>query len=124
MFDVSSTGSKVRLIATIYFILSEIGLFIGGIFFCINYFDSDFGMYFLMLIIGSIISYVTYVFLSAFGELVENSSIIAYYAQTNSNTSEEFYREKSDDYWECSKCGKFNHKTVGTCGCGTKKSDN
>ena len=100
-----------------------------------------------ILAIGFVVSYLSVIMMVAFGELVENSSTIVKYLEKTTlkdakNKEEESIFKDTEKpivntisgsntvgktttmtgFWVCSKCGRQNHNTVGTCGCGQDKN--
>lgn len=141
-------GGKLKIIASVFFVLELIGSIIGAI--AAMYEDVIIGI--IILVAGVFVSYLMNVGMYAFGELVENSTIIAsnitgYSLQANNASNNHLSKlEMSDaqvlasasqrnayvsnntmrntnvpEFWTCSVCGKSNHRTVGTCGCGNRK---
>lgn len=121
MFE--NSGTKIRNYANVLFIISIVAVIICAIVFGRDaYGDFSFGSFILIAVVGILVSYISCLFLSAFGELVENSGIIAYNTEKTVTSNQEIIkRQSSDDYWTCPNCKKSNHKSTGTCGCGTRR---
>lgn len=120
----NNVGEKIKVIAVLGFVLGIIATIIGAIVAIGTSFLSAIGI----LIFGFFGSYLSVVVIYAFGELVENSTIIA--TNTGENLRTKAFNHPlvvsdskySDEYWKCSVCGKSNHKTAGTCGCGNRRN--
>lgn len=132
MFE--NAGGQIKVIAKFLFVLEVIGSFFLAKSVADNVIDMEFLVTAIVFIAGVVVSYLSVIAIIAFGELVENSSIIAENVERIAELQEEAAKEKelskkydlaktepNADHWVCSKCGKLNHKTVGTCGCGNAK---
>lgn len=145
MFE--NAGKKVKDIAMVLFAVELLGVIIVAIQSSRSYYSDEFDFWRFILIagIGFVVSYVSVIAIVAFGELVENSNRCAnalermqHYVKNNSGASgivsdsnvskvEPIFRDESSSkptdgvksgFWVCPQCGKVNHQTVGTCGCG------
>ena len=133
MFE--NIGGKLKAAALGVFILEIIGTVAASIFAAIKSGGFDFVMFLIVLVVGIVVSYLSVVMLYAFGELVENSAIIVRQVEkinvsatgTESNVKGSsprlnmLRRSSNGEYWNCPNCGMSNHKTAGSCGCGSRK---
>lgn len=142
MFD--NIGGKIKGIAIIFFIFELVCVFFSGIAAMASG-DEGFFIGIVIMVAGFFISYLSVILFYAFGELVENSAIIA---ENTGEYRDTYAREHPlldrsvtssvvtpisnighsnasqavvSDYWKCPTCGRTNHKTSGTCGCGQKR---
>ena len=82
----------------------------------------------LIMVGGSVLSWVSSFVLYGFGELVENSSTIATNMNSkqtvsDSRTGESSGTTSSGKYWTCPNCKKQNPLTTSICICGTPKPE-
>ena len=128
MFD--NIGGKVKAIAMGVFVLEIVAAVISAIVFAVV--AESFWPFLVILVAGVVIAYLSVMMLYAFGELVENTTVIARQvgkiAVSNaSNAAEDtsYYtllkRPANADFWICPNCRTSNHKTAGSCGCGARK---
>ena len=143
----ADAGSAIQRYAKGLFVVEVIASVITGIIVWTEVGDVEGFWAFCGITVGGIIvAYIFSLFLCAFGQLVENSEIIAQEASSveekkeiisSSAVNEEekkydLFRNISSnynttkkpsgpDFWTCENCKRSNHKTVGTCGCGTRK---
>lgn len=73
MYD--NIGAKIKSLATWVFVVEAIASIIGGIFILIDELDLLIGL--LLLLLGPVVAYVSTWLLYGFGQLIENSDIIA-----------------------------------------------
>lgn len=138
MFE--NVGEKIKGFAQFIFWL-EVILAIVFAFIYVNDTGSDFWIFFVIVGAAFVIGYLSVIMLVAFGELVENTYYIRKILErmdTKEGTSLLFPRKEAEvnkiqnntistpntpkpDFWICPQCGRENHKTVGTCGCGQEK---
>jgi len=132
-----STGTKIQVLAFIVLIIEVLTSVITGIAVAVE--NESFWMFLVIAVGGSIGSYIFYLFLQAFGELVEDTRYIAnnmeerktepqpsvtYNSWPDSNESVVYKpQQKIKGGWTCKQCGKVNASYVGTCGCGARKTD-
>ena len=112
MFE--NTGSKIRYIAIAIFILS----IIGSIIIWTTYDSLEIALVVLA------VSYIQWLLMNAIGEILENTETIIYKLSESNSSNQGYFGSMQlvgEDYWKCPNCKKINHKTVGTCGCGTRK---
>ena len=151
----NNIGSKIKTIAVIFFTIEMLGIIISALVAC----GEDFFAGAIIFVVGFMAAYLSVILIYAFGELVENSSIIAantYGMSSSSNhpflnansassigganqvpinpnstgsSMHPLFKEEppikkdtTPDYWVCQNCGRANHKTTGTCGCGQRKT--
>ena len=130
MFE--NIGGKLKSLAWVVFGLELIGVALLAV--ALSDMANNFNfLTFALVIVGGIItSCLSVMMLYAFGELVENSAIISrnvgkILASNSSNEAEDtsYYtllkRPANADFWICPNCRTSNHKTAGSCGCGTRK---
>lgn len=140
-----NSGGKVKGVTIIWFILQLVLTVALAIVFGFDRFDgeSDFlPLQFFGIIIGGILySYLSTIFLYAFGQLVESTESIEYLTQEmlekmdisttrnnlntgrNSNIPQNLniLQNPGNSQWQCSKCGRINMMYAGTCGCGNTR---
>lgn len=122
----NNVGKQIKgLVATIAIIEIIACVIIGIVVACIDFED----MWWIGLIIilgGFFATWISYLFLYAYGELVDKTcSIESFLTKSNSSSSvANQNRTAGPNEWKCSKCGTINQNYVGTCGCGQLKSEN
>ena len=126
MFD--NIGERIKELALSIFVIEVIAAVVSGIIMIVAGGDDLIVVGILTMIIGSALAYLSVILIYAFGELVENSTIIANCVANNeearTNSSPRFAKKNiGPDYWLCPKCGKSNHNTAGTCACGHRKEN-
>lgn len=149
----NNIGSKIKVIAIIFFTLEMLGIIISSL----VVLGESFLMGGVVFVGGFMAAYLSVVLIYAFGELVENSAIIASNTSGMSGSSRHPFmnsgstigganqvpinpnstgssmhplfrdeppvkKDTTPDYWVCPNCGRANHKTAGTCGCGQRKT--
>ena len=142
MFD--DIGGKIKGLATFICWVGIIVCVILGIVMIVNAtggYRTDGGMVvagILIIVIGSLLSWVGSFVLYGFGELVENSTelvIMKDQEMKRAKRKEDLEQGKQDpvaqpstssrvsyaNYWKCPKCGKQNPPTTSTCLCGGEK---
>lgn len=132
MFD--NIGGKIQVLAKIICWIGIIACIIVGIIIIVNatqyrYTRTDEVFIGIVVIIGgSIFSWIGSFVLYGFGELVENSSLIRYELSkrnSSSNTLETSSvlqsESTSEPFWVCPHCTKHNPPTLQVCVCGTRK---
>ena len=137
MFD--SIGQKIKELAKTLFTVEVIVAILTGIALMCTGED--------VLVIGGIctailgcgVAYISALVFYAFGELVDNSTKVADYVEKEAQAKKDdkpLIDKKPElgavvysrnhivgpDFWTCPGCGKSNHKTTGTCGCGQSKT--
>lgn len=142
MFD--NIGEKIKELALSIFVIEIIATVISGIVMIASGGDGLIIGGIVVIIVGIAASYLSVILIYAFGELVENSSVIAnyIYEQNDANGRAPVVTGGADhapgvflteavgtpghkiepEFWRCPRCGKSNHKTTGTCGCGQSKA--
>ncbi len=119
----NNTGKQIKnLVATIASIEVIACVIIGIVVACID-FDDMWWIGLIIIVGGLLITWISYLFMYAYGELVDKTcSIENYLTQNNGSSSQE--RVAGPNEWQCSKCGTINQNYVGTCGCGQTKAEN
>jgi len=142
MFE--NPGGKIKSIVKTVFIIEVIAVVIAAI---AAWNDmGEFLLFVVILAVGIGISYLSALGLFAFGELVENSTIIAYNVERKSMPPRNIIQPQQprnnpdsittktyqstpinpkntnkNAFWVCPTCHKENQMICGTCGCGTKR---
>ena len=138
MFE--NPGGKIKSIVKTVYIIEVIAVVIAAI---AAWNDmGEFWLFVVILALGIGVAYLSAIGLYAFGELVENSTIIAENSSRTSapprniitpqsTTSSESITTKTyqthpkntnkNAFWVCPTCHKENQMICGTCGCGTKR---
>ena len=142
MFD--NIGEKIKELALSIFVIEVIAAVVSGIFLIFSGGDGLIIGGIITIIVGIAVAYLSVILIYAFGELVENSSIIANYISNEEDSKScapligkgaesapgVYITETigtpghkiEPDFWRCPRCGKSNHRTTGTCGCGQQKT--
>ena len=121
-----NVGKQIKDLASIVALIEAVASVITGIIVaCIDFED----MWWIGAIIiagGLLFSWLSNLILYAFGELVDKTSLIESYLNTNktNSSSSTHNRIAGPNEWKCSKCGSVNQNYVGTCGCGQTKVAN
>lgn len=154
----NNIGSKIKTIAVVFFTLEMIGIIISAFAALFAGGSEGFILGAIIFVVGFMAAYLSVVLIYAFGELVENSAIIAANTYGMSSSSHHPFlnngtasigganqvpinpnstgssmhplfrdeppvkKDTTPDYWVCPNCGRANHKTAGTCGCGQRKT--
>ena len=137
MFD--NIGGKIKTLAEVVFVLNIIATFILAICAAVFSYELGFLWFLIVMVSGIVLAYVSVLIFYAFGELVENSTIIAKNIEKKSCSKESILDKKTDikvdaapksnlfksasqpNTWTCLNCGKSNPKTSGFCECGYRK---
>ena len=133
-------GGKIKGLAKVFAWIGIICSIIGGIVLFVISSNMRyngglyFGLGFVVIIIGSLISWISAWVMYGFGELIENTDIIAYNSQqkvssSNVNTSSQNtvnnplpINRNYGDTWVCKNCNEKNSNNINTCkGCGAYK---
>ena len=153
----NNIGSKIKTIAVVFFTLEMIGVIISALASLFAGGAEGFIIGVIIFVVGFMCAYLSVMLIYAFGELVENSAIIASNTSGMSGSSRHPFmnsgstigganqvpinpnstgssmhplfrdeppvkKDTTPDYWVCPNCGRANHKTAGTCGCGQRKT--
>lgn len=106
-------GPKIKILATVFFILGVVGSLIGGL----TIFDYDEGTGLVLILGGSLFSYISSLMLATFGEIAENTAIIAKNTQ-NLGVAPAAPQQPAKRI--CPTCGKACEAGTNFCmGCGT-----
>lgn len=131
MFD--NIGGKIKTLAKVVCWLGIIGSVITAIVMFVASGESYktegayVGLGIAFLIGGPLVSWISSFMCYGFGELIENSGIIARNTAKNSEHSEQSYEKSNSGYethkWRCSKCGSMIDKTpCPNCGYQTEEN--
>ena len=121
----NNAGKQIKnLVATIAIIEVIACVIIGIIVMCVGY---DLWWIGLIIIVAGVFSaWIGYLFLYAYGELVDKTYCIERFLYTNStkqNIIDTNNKTAGPNEWKCSKCGIINQNYVGTCACGQENQD-
>lgn len=120
----NNVGKQIKsIISTIAIIEIVIFVIAGIVVACID-FEYTWWIGLIIIVGGLFNAWISYLFLYAYGELVDKTcSIESYITQSNGSSSvANQNRIAGPNEWKCSKCGVINQNYVGTCGCGHTKS--
>lgn len=121
-----NVGKQIKDLASIITLIEAVASVITGIIVaCVDFED----MWWIGAIIiagGLLVAWLSNLILYAYGELVDKTSLIESYLNTNQTNKSSSFQNKiaGPNEWKCSKCGAVNQNYVGTCGCGQTKSSN
>lgn len=109
----SNIGGKIKILAKVLAWIGIIACFIVGV--TLIALEPALGLVgFLIMILGGILSWISSFVLYGFGELVENSDILAFsrgrtknYPVEGSNPQNHFYEANSSHKWRCPRCGNM-----------------
>ena len=111
----NNCGPKIKMIANVFFILGAIGSFVGGV---ILLDEADEGLGIAVMLGGILVSYIMSLMLATFGEIAENTSIIAKNTQNQSTAPAAAAQQPAVPV--CPSCGKPYAAGSKFCtGCGT-----
>ena len=133
----NSSGLKVQLWSWIFCIIGMLVSVIGGVIVAVE--SESFLAFLLVAGGGAFVCYIISLPMRAFGELVEDASMIADYVlelkksdekkvhnnEPITNNNRDFSAKKTHaappGTWTCPVCGRHNANYVGTCACGQTK---
>ena len=131
MFE--NAGEKVKIIAVVSFVVEIAAIVILGL---ISMEDIGLLAFLIILAVGSLSAYISSMVLYAIGETADKvtsmlmvgfNSADDIYKLEGINRQGNTYGTKANvntagpEYWICPTCNKQNHRTTGTCGCGTRR---
>lgn len=122
----NDVGKQIKNLASIIAIIEAISSAITGIIVAFIDFDDMWWIGLIIIVGGLFVAWISNLILYAYGELVDKTSTIESYLNTNKSKGYGSNQNKiaGANEWKCSKCGAVNQNYVGTCGCGQVKSNN
>ena len=122
----NNVGKQIKNLASIIAIVEAVASVITGIIVACIDFEYMWWIGLIIIVGGLLVAWLSNLILYAYGELVDKTSLIESYLNTNKVKSSISNQNKvaGSNEWKCSKCGAVNQNYVGTCGCGQTKQNN
>lgn len=121
-----NVGKQIKDLASIIAIIEAVSSVITGIVVACIDFEYMWWIGAIIIAGGLLVAWLSNLILYAYGELVDKTSLIEGYLNTNNVKTSVSNQNKiaGANEWKCSKCGAVNQNYVGTCGCGQTKQNN
>lgn len=116
----SNVGKQIKSLVATIAVIEIIAFVITGIIVACVDFEYMWWVGLIIIIGGLLVTWISYLFLYAYGELVDKTSLIESYLNTNIGNSSASHQNRvaGPNEWKCKQCGAINQNYVGTCGCG------
>ncbi len=111
----NNIGGKIKGLATVLTSAGIIASCIIGIIYILSGDGDNVLQGFLILAIGSLSSWLGSFLLYGFGQLVENSDILVYYAERDRTEDRQRQTETYVRWWKCPECGFQNKESEQQC---------